>query len=337
MGGEAGVVRDICRDYLITGKGATPWVLPLGERTKARRLSCRRTFKLDIEPSTLDVLFPPMRFLAILLLLSIGSVRAANPEWVYIENGKLRLGVRKDAGACIGFLAGPDGKNVLNSFDHGRFIQQSYYGDADGSMWNQTPWRYNPVQGGDWKGRPASLLEFKAEKAALYSKTRPRQWASGVDVPEMVMEQWAALHDDVLHLRIRMTYSGEQTHQPRHQEIPAVFIEPRYTTLLLHDGRELRRWKPGWPNEDVKLPDHWAAWLDDGGRGIGVYVPAAGEATCYRFGDGKSASSCSYIAPIATFALKPGLVFEHEAWFTLGTEAAIRTRIDALRKSVEKK
>jgi hypothetical protein len=225
----------------------------------------------------------------------------------------------------------------LNSFDHGRFVQQSYYGDPDGSKWNQTPWRYNPVQGGDWKGHPATLLEFKAEGASLYSKTQPRQWASGADVPEMTMEQWATLEDDVLHLRIRMTYRGEKAHAPRHQEIPAVFVEPRYSTLLLHDGKELRRRKPGWPNEHVKLPEHWAMWLDDEGRGVGFFVPAASEATCYRFGDGKGPSACSYLAPLATFGLTPGQVFEYEAWFTLGTEAEIRTRLEALRRKKEAK
>jgi len=215
-------------------------------------------------------------------------------------------------------------------------VQQSYYGAKDDSMWGDKPWRYNPVQGGDWKGHPATLLEFKIEKTELYSKTRPRHWANGADIPEMVMEQWAALHDDVLHVRFRMTYTGTVAHPPTHQEIPAIFVEPRFATLVLNDGKELRRWKPGWPNEYVKIPEHWAAWLDDEGRGLGLYVPVANEATCYRFGDGKGTSACSYIAPITTFAITPGKVWEYEAWFTLGTEEAIRTRIGELRKVAEK-
>lgn len=32
------------------------------------------------------------------------------------------------------------------SYDCGRYIQQSYYGKEDGSNWNGTPWRWNPVQ-----------------------------------------------------------------------------------------------------------------------------------------------------------------------------------------------
>ena len=52
---------------------------------------------------------------ALLLTLVRPSAPAAQPDWVYLENDHLKLGVRKDAGACIGFLAGRDGKNVFNS------------------------------------------------------------------------------------------------------------------------------------------------------------------------------------------------------------------------------
>ncbi len=127
-----------------------------------------------------------------------------------------------------------------------------------------------------------------------------------------------------------MTYTGNETHPPHHQEIPAVFLESEFRQLLLHDGVALRRWEPGWPNEHVKLPQHWAIYLNASGRGLGVYVPAASEATCYRFGTPGEPSACSYIAPLTTFALTPGKVFEYEGWFTLGTEAEILERLERL-------
>lgn len=267
-------------------------------------------------------------------LIAVSS-HAAQPDWVYLQNEHLKAGVRRDAGACLGFLATKDGKNVLNSYDHGRFVQQSYYGKPDGSFWVKQPWRYNPVQGGDYKGNPATVLELKEEArqfgTRLYSKTKPKHWATGADIPEMEMEQWLELKGAVLHLRVRMKYSGTETHPAAHQEIPAVFVEPEFSTLLLNDGKELRRWKPGWPNEHVKLPEHWAAWLNEAGYGIGVLVPAATEATCYRFGKPGDKSACSYIAPLTTFAIEPGKVFEYEAWLTLGTEAEIKERLTAIR------
>jgi hypothetical protein len=211
-------------------------------------------------------------------------------------------------------------------------VQQSYYGMEDGSFWAKQPWRYNPVQGGDYLGRPATLLEFKPEPTKLYSKTRPRHWANGADLPEVEMEQWISLNEDVLHLRARMTYSGKTTHPAHHQEIPAMFVQPEYRTLVLNDGKGLRRWDPGWPNEHVKFPEHWAIYLDEKGQGVGVFVPAADEATCYRYGKPGEAAACSYIAPLTTFALTPGKVFEYEAWFTLGTEEQIRARFEAIQK-----
>lgn len=67
---------------------------------------------------------------------------------VYIDNGQVKLGVDRDRGACIGYFSesSPE-RNLLNHYDTGRFVQQSYYGDADGSTWAGNPWHHNPVQG----------------------------------------------------------------------------------------------------------------------------------------------------------------------------------------------
>jgi hypothetical protein len=136
-----------------------------------------------------------------------------------------------------------------------------------------------------------------------------------------------------------MTYRGEKTHAPRHQEIPAFFVEPQLGTLVFYDGDQpwsggtLTRKQPNFPNESVKLAEHWAAWVDGQDRGVGLYVPVATDATCYRFGNGViRKGSCSYIAPLATFALKPGLVWEYEAWMTLGSVEEIRERFRDLAK-----
>jgi hypothetical protein len=95
-----------------------------------------------------------MRVLTLAVVFSLASSGLGEDTWVFIDNGALRLGVNKTSGACIGFLsAGKISPNILNSYDRGRFVQQSYYGDPDGSMWNKNPWRYNPVQGGHWAGQ----------------------------------------------------------------------------------------------------------------------------------------------------------------------------------------
>ena len=40
------------------------------------------------------------------------------------------------------------------------------------------------------------------------------------------MEQWLRLEEGVARLRFRLTYTGDKAHQPRHQELPALFVKP---------------------------------------------------------------------------------------------------------------
>ncbi len=251
---------------------------------------------------------------------------------VCLENKRLKLGVDLGAGASIGWLSRQEepGKNLLNAYDHGRYVQQSYYGDMDGSDWNGQPWRYNPVQGGSWKGVAAEVVSFKVESATkLYAATLPRHWASGRLLDECLMEQWIRLDGPMVHIKHRFTYKGKETHKPAHQELPAVFVDAAYGTLVAPPEAgtspdvPLRRMQPGEKNEYVKLGVPWLAWVNEKDEGIGVLSPGCDLATCYRV-PGKAA--CSYVAPLQTFALKPGLVFEHEVWLTAGSLQEIRER-----------
>jgi hypothetical protein len=70
------------------------------------------------------------------------------------------IGIDWSAGGSI-FHFGPSGTetNLLNHYDKGRFIQQSYYGRPDGSKWVDQPWRWNPVQGGGYRDEPAEVVD----------------------------------------------------------------------------------------------------------------------------------------------------------------------------------
>lgn len=257
-------------------------------------------------------------------------------DWVYIQNADLRVGLLRSHGGAIGYLSSRTSDfNHLNHYDHGRLIQQSYYGDEDGSRWVDKPWRFNPVQGGDYKGTAASVVEFTSTETSAYVKTVPRHWASGKLVDECAMEQWVELDGPVLRVRFQFTYQGQTSHKARHQETPAVFVSPKLTTLVTYSGEQpgsgapLTRTTPGWPNQPVALSESWAAYVGDDGKGVGVYVPGTSEATCYRF-QGGSGSDCSYIAPLRTFALTPGLSFSYTAFFTLGETETIRERFTRL-------
>ncbi len=281
-----------------------------------------------------------LRALLCFLCLCATTLRAAD-DWRYIDNGHIRIGVNLAAGGCIGWFSRSGAKeNLLNHYDEGRYIQQSYYGDADGSDWNGKPWRYNPVQGGSWKGQPATVLEQKIDAQSISIKTRPRHWATGALLDEVTMEQHISIDGGLATLRFTMNYSGTREHKHTHQELPALFVQPRFDTLVFCDAAQpawkdapLTRKQPGFPNEHIKLSEPWCAWIDKDGGGIGLYFPHTTEATTYRYRDGgEGKSNCSYIAPIQTFALKPGMVFKYQAVLALGTAEQIRAVFSKLAR-----
>lgn len=274
----------------------------------------------------------------VLVLLAWVAVHAdAAPintnDWVFLDNRQIRIGVKKTSGACIGWLSQSGStRNLLNHHDQGRFIQQSFYGDADGTRWAKQPWRWNPVQGGDFKGNPARLLEFKADANSIYAKTVGRHWSGCTDLTNVVFEEWISLTGRVAHVRYRMTYTGTNAHAAHDHEIPAVFTEPDLDTLVLYDGDKPwtgappSRSQPGWPNEYREMTEHWAAYVDKTGFGLGALVPRARRLTCYRYGAGHTSAqgACSYFAPLTNFAITPGLRYDYDVCLAVGTLEEIR-------------
>lgn len=277
------------------------------------------------------------------LLFATAAAAQSSPralDWVYLENEQLRVGLLRSHGGAIGYLSARDSdRNLLNHYDHGRLVQQSYYGDEDGSRWADQDWRYNPVQAGDYQGHAAELLEFKSTATSAYARTRPRNWAGGQLLEDCEMEQWVELDGPLVRLKFAFWYRGEKAHAPRDQETPAMFVAPELRKLVSYTGADpwtdapLVNRQPGWPNESVKLAEHWVAWVDDRDTGIGLYVPQADAATCYRY-QGGSGSDCSYVAPLQQFALKPDLRFSYSAWLTIGEVGQIRSRFKNLHSSL---
>lgn len=266
-----------------------------------------------------------MKILVALAFFAATAVQAAE-RWAYLENDHVKLGINLDAGACMGWFSKAGSKdNLLDAYDVGRYVQQSYYGDADGSDWNGKPWRYNPVQGGSWRNEPAQVVQTRQEPNLLYAKIHPRHWATGKLLEDVTMEQWLHLEGRQARLRFKMTYSGTQEHRPHHQELPALFTPASLDTLVFVDleGKVQRR-QPGYPNEYVRRgAEPWIAWVNTADEGIGLFIPYTQEITTYRVRNGNKAD-CSYLAPIQTFALKPGLVFEYEVALMAGSLTEIR-------------
>lgn len=284
-----------------------------------------------------DLLMKIKKWIGIVSLASVAVHVQA--EWEYLDNGVVRIGVDRSRGACVGYFAESESRrNLLNHFDTGRFIQQSYYGDPDGSDWDGKPWNYNPVQGGSWKNNPSKLLEFKNDSTSgiITAKIMPRSWSGGALCPEAIMEETITLDGAVAHIHFKLTYTGEDQSEARHQEMPAVFVDYALSYLAFMNEGMLERRVPGWPNESGMASEHWTAYLDDKDWGIGILTPGTTEFTSYRFkGDedvGPEGVACSYVAPVRTLKLTKGLVLEHDVYLTIGWLPEIRERFFQLRK-----
>lgn len=276
-----------------------------------------------------------------LLVMLAASASAEPPKPKFIENGRIKLGVDLSSGGSIFWFSElPADRNLLNHADRGRFIQQSYYGKADGSKWVDKAWRWNPVQGGDYKGKPAKVLETKEEAGSLYVRSVPVNWAGGQDIEDCRMEEWIKLDGPVACVRFKFTYSGKETHPAAHQELPAVFMDHDLTDLVYYKGDKpwtgdaISQDRPGWPNESRKVTEHRAGFVGADGRGMGVLFPGTGEITTYRHPGppGPKGGGCSYFAPVRKMTITPGFTFEYRIFLTIGSAAEMRQRFQPLAK-----
>ena len=253
-------------------------------------------------------------------------------EWTYLDNGTIRIGVNRSAGATLGwFSLSQIDFNYLNRFDLGRYLQQSWYGDEDGSDWNGKPWRWNPVQGGNWQHVPAEVTSFETGEFRLTSNSIPVHWATGEAIEDVRFKQTIELHGPVVAIEFEMSYHGKKSHKARHQELPAIFLDHtlKYLHCLEAGESEMTSFVPGWPNERVSLTRDWFASLNDDGHGIGIWAPGAEELTCYRAEGGPAPQrkgACSYLAPIKTMAIEPGFTYRYQVFLTIGTTPHFKNR-----------
>lgn len=291
------------------------------------------------------------KFKIILFIISISIFKHINgqnqydnnQQYHFIDNGILRLGIDLNSGGSICYIAESTTKrNLLNHFDKGRFIQQSYYGKDDGSMWSKKKWRWNPVQGGGYKGEGAKIIKAQYQKSSLQLSSIPKHWATGKDINDMIMKQKITIEDSIIYIKYQMVYKGKDIHPAVHQELPAVFVDYALNNLYRYDGNNEWEWDtcqsiiPGWPNESYNISENWVAYVNNNGWGIGFYIPGTKNITAYRFeGDkktGPNGGACSYFAPIRTFSISDVKEFEYNVYITIGYKNQIRARFYEIHK-----
>lgn len=290
----------------------------------------------------------PIRLGMILLYFCLSLWSESN--WRYLENEFIKIGVDLSRGACIGFFAETSThRNLINHYDEGRFLQQSYYGNKDGSRWEgrKTDWVFNPVQGGSWDGKASKVISFHQDDTTMKATITPRHWANGNLLQHCEMQQSIELKDRVVKIHFSFRYNGPDQKVKKHQELPALFVdaELKYLCYTLND--ELVKnvpalLEPGTQKKQKgqsgirygKNQKNWWAFIDDHDWGIGLLSPGTHDFTCYRaLGDGQmgpEGSACSYVAPLQTFELTEELHFEYEIALTIGYLNEIETRFKDL-------
>lgn len=208
----------------------------------------------------------------------------------WIEKDGVRLGITLEMGGAISSIHdsnAPAGyTNLLNRFDPGRLVQQSYYGikDApyDTGEFMGNPWPYNPVQGGDKGGNHSRIIAYTRTDTEIYIKAQPYDWGHiGHITPSYMENRYRFLDNGVICAENRFTDFSGYSHPPRHQELPAFYVVSALDIFTWEDAgvRRSRDDLIFWPLASdqhflLTEPDTaFSVWHDKNGYGVGLASP----------------------------------------------------------------
>jgi hypothetical protein len=282
-----------------------------------------------------------------------GATSAA--PMLLLDNGTAKVGINRAMGGAITWLSAKGyPKNMVNSSDPGRLIQQSYYAgnrldrQADGQSKSWSPWSWNPIQGGgvaSW----ARVSEFKRlDTATLFSETVPKLWDMPNEEAAALMRQWTGFEPgmpNVVVVSCGLVVKRDKNDRwgparPAHQEVPACYFTRNFERVKIYLGNG--QWReesqpPGPPWGRLEPPRKAVALFNANGQGIAVFSPAATEK--WNFGphagglsDDPAAGPCMHVAPIAMVSLGPQSNYHYRYWLMVGTDKELAASLDALWK-----
>ncbi|HET8830410.1 MAG TPA: hypothetical protein VFM79_13775, partial [Pelobium sp.] len=278
--------------------------------------------------------------------LDIDYIKLVNEAYTLeLANSSLKLKVDLLRGGAISYLSkATDNKNLINIYDRGRYVQQSYYAGAninrtgEGQHPSWSPWNWNPIQVGDVYNNSSVVLESQVTANSIYTKTQPLLWDMNNELAQCQMEMTVTLNDNTAHVSNKLTVfrtDDKWTAIPRHQELPAVYIIGDLNNLYTYKGTNAWTSEPaeklvttGPPWSYWTNPEHWAALLDANKWGVGVYN---GLSTHFiggysgSAGGGANSSSTGYMSPLRTETLGKNTVYQYEYDLILGTLDEIRS------------
>ena len=273
-------------------------------------------------------------WVAWLLGIVFGSHAQAQAVDAFLENSTLKIGVNAGSyGGAIVWFSGSDGANLVNTFDKGREIQQSFYAGDSITAANQSPtwspWSWNPIMVGDYAGNVSPVLALSKSAGQIYVKTQPLLWDRNNQLSQSYMEQWISLHPtmpNVVAVDCRFTSfrdANDAWGAPalRDQELPALYFVSTLNTIKAYTGNA--PWTNGelatipnspssgtfpWSFYDPTEP--WTACVDANGSGVGVYTPIATRFLAGKYGAGVTTNpfdiSTMYVAPLGQIRIRGG-------------------------------
>ena len=251
----------------------------------------------------------------------------------FVENEFVRVGVDADCGGAICWISeqGSD-RNVVNTKDMGRYIQQSYYAgekrnrqtEGQSPFWSPFPW--NPLQAGDYYGNRSLVMDLKIEGQALYVKTRPMLWDMNHEYADAYFETWIELDGKEVIYHGKLTrFEGDETWgmQGHPQELPACYLSSDLNQFFSYTGNEIWNYhlnsipsKKVW--EDWITHESWIACVDTSLWGFSVYFPGVATFSGGFYNGADAIDSTSYFAPRLQVELQPFDDFEFRVYFNLG-------------------
>jgi len=291
----------------------------------------------------------------LLLALIILTTVFTNPSQAvvtYLDNGTITIGVDLNKGGTITYLRdNADGQDMVNDYDPGREIQQSYYcgptpyDPCDNQHPSWSNWSWNPVAAGDCYWNWSTLLNWSNDGQTIYTETRPKQWALNNVDTECTMEQWITLDGNIVTVRCRLnnqrtdlTFYGGYP-----QELPAVYTNYPFRYLYTYTGDTPFTGDsisyisdpcgfgnaPPWAT--FYATESWSAMVDDNsgngsGFGLGVYHPGMHTFNGGYHGSGGS-NRTGHMSPVKREHLDYNIVYEHEYYLIVDDLTGIRNWI----------
>jgi hypothetical protein len=261
-----------------------------------------------------------------------------------LDNGTVKIGIDLGAGGSISYLSRSDSSyNLVNVYDKGRYVQQSYYtgqnldrtSEGQDSMWS--PWPWNPIQSGDTYGHRSRVVAWSNDGHTIYVRTRPLLWDMNGETCQCHFETWITLEGQAVHVRNKLTSFRTDSRwsvATRAQELPAVYAIGDLYRVLTYTGRQpfrrdsltrIRNTPSFWEGWDGT--EHWAACVNGQNFGFAVYSPPrtvfAGGLHGSPGGREEDSSTC-YLAPLEAVSLAKTSIYDYDYYLTVGTLGEMR-------------